>query len=658
MMSSRLDARELQRKSVHRMLHLALTDEDVKSYDNKAQWKALVYDKQGQDIIAPLFTVGSLRSLFGVTLHRSITSERSEVPDVPCIYFLEPTEANIQKMIDDCKRKLYPELYVNFTSSVPRPLLEKLAFGLNEIQEARRITSVVDRFVNFVALGTSSVSLNLEKSYQTLRSSLVTDDIIEKLLDSIATGILSLLVTLKVGIPIIRCPPNDAAQLVAQKLHEKIYDLTSNSGSGGSANKTGDLFQGSFAHAGEPRPVLCLLDRDLELGTMLAHTWTYESMCQDVLGMRLNKLSVIENEDDPVKAQKKTYDIDPNDKFWSEYQHVIIHEQFEAVDRELQEFNKKHKHMQSGDLNQAITQLPEMQERKRSLEMHTNIAHSILKQIQKRALDRFYVVEDQYAQQSVPNAYSALEELLKEVPNATQQDKMRAILVLFLTKSAVYTRKAEGGPDNNKLSDLLFQLDKIGASRAPLAYLEHIVKTTCHKPQLSSGANDLQNTIANHGQAALGQVIGGQHAHAVGRMFGGLLNQAAEATMRNLEKILPTKRELLTTKIVKTLMENRPDSQADSSAAKVDNYVYLDPKLPPSTRAAAAGMNASRYRASFKRSIVCMVGGGNFVEAQQMQEAAKEVGKECIYVATNFASPEQFLEEITTLGAQGEGCSS
>ena len=65
-----------------------------------------------------------------------------------------------------------------------------------------------------------------------------------------------------------------------------------------------------------------------------------------------------------------------------------------------------------------------------------------------------------------------------------------------------------------------------------------------------------------------------------GRMFGGLLNQAAEATMRNLEKILPTKRELLTTKIVTTLMENRPSDEKTN----VDNYVYIDPKMPPSTR--------------------------------------------------------------------------
>ena len=68
---------------------------------------------------------------------------------------------------------------------------------------------------------------------------------------------------------------------------------------------------------------------------------------------------------------------------------MIIHEQFEAVDKEMREFLSQNEKMKTGDLGQAITLLPEMQERKRSLEMHTNIARSILDHIQRRGLDRF-----------------------------------------------------------------------------------------------------------------------------------------------------------------------------------------------------------------------------------------------------------------------------
>ncbi|CAD7952876.1 unnamed protein product [Amoebophrya sp. A25] len=632
MMSSRLDARELQRKSVHRMLHLTV-GEDAMNYQERNQWKALVYDKQGQDILAPLFTVGSLRSQFGVTLHRSIAAERSEVPDVPCIYFIEPTEQNIQKIIEDCRRKLYPDLYVNFTSTVPRALLERLAFGLNEIAEAQRVSSVVDRYVNFVALGPGCVSLNLERSYSTLRSVNVQDEEIEKLLDRIVNGILSTLVTLRVGVPVIRCPADDAAQLVAQKLHEKLYELLQSA----PATGTADLFERAGGYQAEGRPLLCLLDRELELATLLHHTWTYETMCHDVLDMRLNKLSVIENEEDPTKAAKKTYDIDATDKFWSDYQHVIIHEQFEAVDRELQEFNKKHKTMQQSDLNQAITQLPEMQERKRSLEMHTNIAHAILRQIQKRGLDRFYVVEDQFPGTSVQSAMTSLESLINESPNATLQDKIRAILVFYQTKAQQLNDK--------QVNELMATLDRIGAPRASLAYLNHVHQTNRHRSQLASGGAVQQ-------ESSLPNPLMGNHAlGTAGRMFGGLLNQAAEATMRNLEKILPTKRELLTTKIVSTLMENR-STKSSEDKANVENYVYIDPKMPPNARAAASS-SGSRYRAPFKRAIVCMIGGGNYTEAQQMREAAQEQGKECIYTATNFVSAEQFLSELQELGQGG-----
>lgn len=56
-------------------------------------WKVLVFDRVGQDIIAPLLKVNSLRQA-GITVHMSINTERQPI-DVPAIYFVDPTPANI-----------------------------------------------------------------------------------------------------------------------------------------------------------------------------------------------------------------------------------------------------------------------------------------------------------------------------------------------------------------------------------------------------------------------------------------------------------------------------------------------------------------------------------------------------------------------------------
>lgn len=38
--------------------------------------------------------------------------------------------------------------------------------------------------------------------------------------------------------------------------------------------------------------VLVLLDRNIDLVPMVSHSWTYQALVNDVLGMRLNRVSV------------------------------------------------------------------------------------------------------------------------------------------------------------------------------------------------------------------------------------------------------------------------------------------------------------------------------------------------------------------------------
>ena len=48
-----------------------------------------------------------------------------------------------------------------------------------------------------------------------------------------------------------------------------------------------------------------------------------------------------------------------------------------------------------------------------------------------------------------------------------------------------------------------------------------------------------------------------------------------------------------------------------------------------------------------------MVGGGNFVEAQAHKDMGVERGKEIIYSATDFVTPENFLKELDKIGQGG-----
>ena len=53
----------------------------------------------------------------------------------------------------------------------------------------------------------------------------------------------------------------------------------------------------------------------------------------------------------------------------------------------------------------------------------------------------------------------------------------------------------------------------------------------------------------------------------------------------------------------------------------------------------------------YKRALVCVVGGGNYAEAQALREVGAESGKQVLYVASNFTAPLEFLRELEGLVA-------
>lgn len=57
--------------------------------------QVLILDRYTKEVLAPLLRVNELRR-HGVTLHMLLDSERQPIPDVPAVYFVEPSETTIQ----------------------------------------------------------------------------------------------------------------------------------------------------------------------------------------------------------------------------------------------------------------------------------------------------------------------------------------------------------------------------------------------------------------------------------------------------------------------------------------------------------------------------------------------------------------------------------
>lgn len=52
---------------------------------------------------------------------------RPALPDVPAVYFVSPTLANIRRIAEDLEKGLYESYHLNFVDPLSRALLEELA---------------------------------------------------------------------------------------------------------------------------------------------------------------------------------------------------------------------------------------------------------------------------------------------------------------------------------------------------------------------------------------------------------------------------------------------------------------------------------------------------------------------------------------------------
>ncbi|RYR76546.1 hypothetical protein S83_002450 [Arachis hypogaea] len=199
-----LNLRQKQTECIARMLNLNQPINASSTTANEEVYKILIYDRFCQNILSPLIHVKDLRK-HGVTLYFLIDKDRNPVHDVPAVYFVQPTPNNINRILSDAYRSLYHSFHLNFSTSIPRPLLENLASGTLASDSIQRISKVHDQHLEFITLEDNLFSLADKSCFVQLNDPSAGDREIEGIVEKVVNGLFCVLATLAV-VPIIRCP--------------------------------------------------------------------------------------------------------------------------------------------------------------------------------------------------------------------------------------------------------------------------------------------------------------------------------------------------------------------------------------------------------------------------------------------------------------------
>jgi hypothetical protein len=334
-------------------------------------------------------------------------------------------------------------------------LLEDFATDTAISNTSEHIAQVYDQYLNFIVSEPDLFSLGMGKNtYWTMNSANTTDEEIALAVERIVSGLFSVVVTMG-SIPIIRCPKGGAAEMVAIRLDRKLRDHILNS-------KDQNLFsggaqKGASGAASSSRPVLIIVDRNVDLIPMLSHSWTYQCLVHDVLKMRLNQITVEIATDDTgtSKPVKKHYDLKANDFFWAKNAGEPFPNVAEDIDAQLSQYKEDaaevtrktgtnsleeltaDSHASAQQLKTAITLLPELRERKAVLDMHMNIATALLQGIKDRQLDNFFQLEENITKQTK----AQMLELIKDSDKGTEpMDKLRLFVIWFLSSEQEVSR--------------------------------------------------------------------------------------------------------------------------------------------------------------------------------------------------------------------------
>jgi syntaxin-binding protein 1 len=584
-----------------------------------------------------------------VSIVEDLTKGRAPFRDQAVLYFVEPTEESLNRIIEDWTPKkgskkgpLYGDVvFLYFLGRLPDELFAKIK-GCKELVKRVKVL----KEVNLDFLTKEADAFHFDMKDASIYSELYLSD--PRSTTALNERMMSKLVTVCATLneyPHVRFPAKNAlcknlAFVFQQKMNEFV----------GSNREW--WYNGDGIHPNSERATLLILDRKDDCLSPLMHEFTYEAMVNDLLPIDDDRITYdsvnagTAKEGSAEATTKMDALLNDNDEVWVELRGKHIADVIQTLSAKIREivnsssgsaFNSSSKSKKSLSISQmakALKALPEYREIMSKLSQHMQIAHQCMDAFNAQGLLDLSDLEQTLAtgktdEGRTPKLKHLLGQVVEEFrkqPNSLMRLRLLAIVIV-----------SQRGLSSD--SDLQKLLNEANLSGKELGALQNLEKMGCPLVQRKADGKSakLVSYLKSKGVNSFGQSES-ESEYSSSRYVCLLKSIMEEATSGKLSvEEYPSVMPL-------------PDAEAmlaptASSTAKSVRKSSVSAKWQTQSTAS----NATKKKSHAGRQMVFMVGGMSYSELRSAREVMASSGTEVVVGSTRFIKPLDFMGDLHNL---------
>ena len=381
---------------------------------NVHDMKVLLFDDETSHIASLVYTQSELLKHDVVLiepLNKCVNKPQDDALSIlQCVCIIRPTQQNIHSLCSELNSPHFNTYYIFFTNVVQREMLRLLALA----DHCCKVFVVHEIFIDVLAINKRLFSLGVPSCINALLNK---HD--ELKMQRVVDGLFSILCAFKLKTAIKYDAASSLCKIIGEKLSRQI-------------DENSDLFQSTLSTS-----LIILLDRRTDPLTPILHSWSYQSLLHEIVGINNNVVRV--NSKQSIVLDERT------DNFFSANLNANYGDLGEAHNNLLKSVQSQHtdvKDIQDVDaLKKFIHTYPIYQEKKTLAAKHSELLGAISTAIKNENLLTFAPLEQEIVvENSQARHFEAVMSSLRD-PKITDQNALRI--------SILYALKYENAKDNN-----------------------------------------------------------------------------------------------------------------------------------------------------------------------------------------------------------------